>query len=80
MNTSKSAICLLMRIAWRTVGRVCERVAAEARKGRDLYAGLERLGFDEISVRKGQKYLTVVVDHHTGRLVWAHPAGTARQS
>jgi transposase len=26
---------------------------------------------DEISVRKGQKYLTVVVDHHTGRLVWA---------
>jgi transposase len=25
----------------------------------------------EISIRKGQKYLTVVVDHHTGRLVWA---------
>ena len=27
---------------------------------------------DEISVRKGQKYLTVVVDHHSGRLLWAH--------
>jgi transposase len=28
---------------------------------------------DEISVRRGQRYLTVVVDHHTGRLVWAAP-------
>ena len=26
---------------------------------------------DEISIRKGHKYLTVVVDHHSGRLVWA---------
>jgi transposase len=62
-----------MRIAWRTVGRVCERVSAEAKQGREpgLFAGLERLGFDEISIREGQKYLTVVVDHHTGRLVWA---------
>ena len=71
VNTSKTAICLLMRIAWRTVGRICERVSAEAKQGRDLYAGLKALGFDEISIRKGQKYLTVVVDHHTGRLVWA---------
>jgi len=73
VNTSKRAICQLMRVAWRTVGRVCERVTAEAKRGRDLFANLERLGFDEISVRKGQKYLTVVVDHHTGRLVWAAP-------
>ena len=73
VNTSKSAICQLMRIAWRTVGRVCERVTAEAKRGRDMFANLERLGFDEISVRKGQKYLTVVVDHHSGRLVWAAP-------
>jgi transposase len=73
VNTSKRAICQLMRVAWRTVGRVCERVTGEAKRGRDLFANLERLGFDEISVRKGQKYLTVVVDHHTGRLVWAAP-------
>jgi transposase len=71
VNTSKTAICVLMRIAWRTVGRICERVSAEAKAGRDLFAGLKALGFDEISIRKGQKYLTVVVDHHTGRLVWA---------
>ena len=56
VNTSKTAICQLMRIAWRTVGRVCERVAAEAKAGRDLFANLTELGFDEISIRKGQKY------------------------
>jgi len=73
VNTSKTAICQLLRIAWRTVGRVCERVTAEAKAGRDLFQNLTKLGFDEISIRKGQKYLTVVVDHHTGRLVWAAP-------
>jgi transposase len=71
VNTSKTAICQLLRIAWRTVGRICERVSAEANAGRDLFANLTELGFDEISIRKGQKYLTVVVDHHSGRLVWA---------
>ena len=28
VNTSKSAVAELMRVAWRTVGQVCERVAA----------------------------------------------------
>jgi transposase len=71
VNTSKAAICQLLRIAWRTVGRICQRVSAEGKAGRDMFASLTELGFDEISIRKGQKYLTVVVDHHTGRLVWA---------
>jgi transposase len=31
---------------------------------------LHRIGIDEINHRKGQRYLTVVVDHDTGRLVW----------
>src|SRR5579875_1819376 len=73
VNTSKTAVSELMRIAWRSVGWICERVAAEAQAQRDLFAGLKRLGVDEISVRKGQRYLTVVIDHDTGRLVWAHP-------
>ncbi len=73
VNTSKSAVCELMRIAWRTVGWICARVLAEQTAKRDLCAGLRRIGFDEISIRKGQRYLTVVVDHDSGRLVWAHP-------
>jgi transposase len=63
-----------MRIAWRTVGWICARVTADAeRRLGDRLDGLARLGFDEISVRKGRRYLTVVVDHDSGRLVWAHP-------
>jgi transposase len=73
VNTSKSAVAELMRIAWRTVGAICERVAVEARRQTDLLDGLRRIGIDEISHRKGQRYLTVVVDHDSGRLVWTAP-------
>jgi transposase len=73
VQTSQTAVSQLMRIAWRTVGWICERVMAEATATRDLFAGLKRIGVDEISIRKGQRYLTVVVDHDTGRLVWAAP-------
>lgn len=71
VNTSKSAVAELMRVAWRTVGGIVERVASEAQAKADLLDGLRRIGIDEISHRKGQRYLTVVVDHDTGRLVWA---------
>jgi transposase len=71
VNTSKSAVAQLQRVAWRTVGLILDRVAAEARREVDLLDGLRRIGIDEISHRKGQRYLTVVVDHDTGRLVWA---------
>ena len=32
-----------------------------------------RIGIDEISYKRGHRYLTVVVDHDSGRLVWATP-------
>jgi transposase len=68
---AKSAVTELMRIAWRTVGKVVARVWADTQARVDLFDGLRRIGVDEISYRKGSKYLTVVVDHDTGRLVWA---------
>jgi len=55
VNTSKTAVAELMRIAWRTVGWICARVTAEATAARDLLGGLRRIGIDEISVRKGQR-------------------------
>jgi transposase len=73
VNCSQTAVAALMRVASRTVGRICARVAADAQARRDLLAGLRRVGVDEISHRKGQRYLTVVVDHDAGRLVWAAP-------
>ena len=69
---AKSAVCELMRISWYTVGRIIERVVAEEQAERgDRLDGLRRIGLDELSYRKGQRYITVVVDHDTGRLVWA---------
>lgn len=70
-HTSKTAVMLLMRIAWRTVGAIAGRVVADGRAARDPFDGLTRIGIDEISYRRGHKYLMVVVDHDTGRLVWA---------
>jgi transposase len=71
-HCSKSAICELMRISWPTVGRIIERVVADERlRQGDPLEGLTRIGIDELSFRKGQRYITVVVDHDTGRLVWA---------
>ena len=78
VNTSKTAVAELIRVAWRSVGTILERVAAEAVRKVDLLDGLRRIGIDEISHRKGQRYLTVVVDHHTGRLVWAAPGRDRR--
>jgi transposase len=73
VNTSATAVAQLMRTTWRAVGSICQRAMAQALATRDVLAGLRRIGFDEISLRKGQRYVTVVVDHHTGRLVWAAP-------
>jgi len=70
-HTSKTAVVELMRVAWRTVGAIASRVVADAREVRDPFDGLTRIGIDEISYRRGHKYLMVVVDHDTGRLVWA---------
>lgn len=79
VNCSKTAVAELMRIAWRTVGGILERVCAEAIREVDLLANLKRIGIDEISHRRGQRYLTVVVDHDSGRLVWA-AAGRDRKT
>jgi transposase len=70
---AKSTVCELLRIAWRTVGSIITRVAGEAMAQRDRFAGLRRLGIDEISYKRGHRYLTVVVDHDSRRLVWAAP-------
>ena len=70
---SKTAITQLMRIAWRTVGSIIARVWADIDALGDRLDGLRRIGIDEISHKRGQHFLTVVVDHDSGRLVWATP-------
>jgi transposase len=68
---SKTAVTRLMRVSWRTVGAIVARVWADVDSLVDRLAGLRRIGIDEISWKKGHKYLTVVVCHDSGRLVWA---------
>ena len=73
VHCSKSAVAQLMRVAWRSVGSIIERVGEDAMAGVDRFAGLRRIGIDEVSYKRGHKYLTVVVDHDTKRLIWAAP-------
>jgi transposase len=70
---SKTAVTELMRIAWRTVGAIIARVWADIEALGDRLDGLRRIGIDEISYKRGHRFLTVVVDHDTGRLLWAAP-------
>ena len=73
VHVSKTAVVELLRVAWRTVGAVVARVSADIDAQVDRLDGLSRIGIDEISYKRNHHYLTVVVDHDTGRLVWAGP-------
>jgi transposase len=66
---AKTPIAGLLRIAWDTVGRIVARVTADHLDERRL-DGLILIGVDEISYRRGQRYLTSVADHRTGAIVW----------
>jgi transposase len=69
----RSAVEELLRVAWRTVGAIVTRVVADGHARHDPLMGLRRIGIDEIAYKKGHRYLIVVVDHDSGRLVWAAP-------
>jgi len=70
-HTAASTVAELLRISWRTVSGIVGRVVADLAGCTDQLDGLRRIGIDEIAHRKGHRYLSVVVDHDTGRLVWA---------
>ena len=66
---SKFAVTVLMRIAWRAVGSIIDRVWKDSAKAFDPFKVLKRIGIDEISSKRGHKYIIVVVDHDSGSLV-----------
>lgn len=65
-----SVIERLLRVSWRSVAAIVGRVVAaqlDRQRLRELYV----IGVDEISYRRGQRYLTLVADHADGAVVWA---------
>lgn len=69
-RTAKSTVAELMRCSWESVDRIVTTVVAEHLDD-TRFDGLRHLGVDEIAYRSGHRYLTVVVDHDTNRVVWA---------
>jgi len=71
LGAPKTLISTLLRINWHTVGAILARVMA-GRDGQDgdRLGSVRRIGIDEVSFKKGQRYLTIVVDHDTGLLLY----------
>ncbi len=69
-HTDKTTICRLLRVSWEAVTRIVVTVVAESLDDARLNE-LFRIGVDEVSYRKGHRYLTVVADHdRAGAVVW----------
>ena len=65
-------------MSWNTVKDIHARALREKIKRRQI-KHLRYLGIDEIAVRKGHRYLTIVVDLESGQVVWV-AEGRGRES
>jgi len=54
---------------WKTVKNI-DKAFLEKQYGQTDYEGLRLLAVDEIAIKKGHRYMTVVLDYVTGRVVW----------
>ena len=64
-----SEVARHLGLDWKTV-KAIDRFYLQRRYGQLDYQGLRLLAVDEISIRKGQRYLTVVLDYLSGRVVF----------
>lgn len=74
--TDKTTVTKLLGITWRSVGAIVNRVV-ERRLAASRFDDLRFIGIDEFSYRKRHRYVTVVVDHAEGRIVWARKGRSA---
>ena len=71
LHLNRTEVSKLMRINWRTVDTILSRTKDRLEPDSSIrFKNLKRIGIDETSYRKGHKYVTVVVDHDTGQVVW----------
>ena len=74
---AKTPLARLMRIGWRSVGKILARVVAD-KLDRGRLDGLVMIGVDEVSHGSGHRFLTCVADHASGGVVWAAPGRNAQ--
>jgi transposase len=72
----KTMIVNFLGIAWRTVGVIAERVVKRLRPPID-FTSLFAISVDELSWRKGQRYITIVTDLERGRVLWTREGRSA---
>ena len=70
-RADKTSVSTFTRIAWRTVGAICERVVEEQLDD-TRFENLVSLGVDEISWKKHHNYLTLISDHETSTIFWGN--------
>lgn len=76
-RVDKTTITRLLRCSWEAVAGIVTRVVADHVDQARL-EGLYRIGVDDVSYRKGHRYLTLVADHdRDGRVVWASEGRSA---
>ncbi len=72
LHACRSVVAELMRVDWKTVGAIVARVEQDlSARSAPRLDNLVNIGIDETSYKKGHKYMTLVVDHDTNRVVWA---------
>jgi len=72
LHAAAADVAEYFRIEWHTVGSITKRVQESLEKNEpSRFDNLEAIGIDETSYKKGHKYMTVVVNHKTGSLIWA---------
>lgn len=73
LNCSRKVVSAFMRIAWNTVGPIISRVKEDVDfDPSKRFDGLVNIGVDETSYKKGHKYITVIVNHDDGKVIWLH--------
>ncbi len=73
LSSKKTMVSSLLRISWNIIGSIISRMRSELDPDPVArFEGLVRIGVDETSYKKGHKYITVVINHDTGKVIWAH--------
>jgi transposase len=69
LGLSVDAVARHLQLDPKTV-KAIDKAALQAEFAETTYEGLRRLAIDEIAIKKGHHYMTVVLDYDTGRVVW----------